>query len=50
MTGSWATEPIFDSYLGVALAALILLALLLVGPRFGVITKRRRLMLVGLRG
>ena len=49
MTGSWATEPIFDSYLGVALAALILLALLLVGPRFGGITKRRRLMLVGLR-
>lgn len=49
MTGSWATEPIFDSYLGVALAALILLALLLVGPRFGGITKRRRLILVGLR-
>ncbi len=49
MTGSWSTEPIFGSYLGVVLATLTLLALLLVGPRFGRITKRRQLILVTLR-
>ena len=49
MTGSWSTEPIFGSYLGVVLATLALLALLLVGPRFGRITNRRQLILVTLR-
>jgi uncharacterized membrane protein len=49
MTGSWSTEPIFGSYLGVVLATLALLALLLVGPRFGGITNRRQLILVTLR-
>ena len=49
MTGSWSTEPIFESYLAVALATLILVALVLVGPRFGRLTKRRQLILVTLR-
>jgi uncharacterized membrane protein len=42
-------EPILDSYVAVALLALVLLLLLGVTPQFGSLTPRRRWSLVGLR-
>src|SRR5438552_3551078 len=42
-------EPIFDSYLAVALLALALLLLLGLKPQFGSLTRRRRWTLLGLR-
>ena len=49
MTGYWSVEPIFDSYLAITIAMLVLLALLALGPRFGRLTRRRRLTLLTLR-
>src|SRR6185436_12234632 len=46
---SLSTEPIFDSYLAVALITLCLSALLFFGPRFGRVTPLRRGVLIGLR-
>ena len=45
----FGAEPIFDSYLAVALIALGLLLLLGIGPSFGALTRPRRLMFLGLR-
>jgi len=42
-------EPVFDSYLAVAVLALALLALLALRPQFGSLTRRRRTILTGLR-
>ena len=42
-------EPILDSYLAVALLALGLVALLLIGPQFGSLTRPRKLTLLVLR-
>ncbi|MCE9527955.1 MAG: hypothetical protein K8R36_18090, partial [Planctomycetales bacterium] len=46
---SFSTEPVFDSYLAVALITLGLSTLLFFGPRFGHVTPLKRLTLVGLR-
>ena len=42
-------EPVFDSYLAVALLTLALLALLAVKPQFGSLTRPRQRILTGLR-
>jgi uncharacterized membrane protein len=42
-------EPVFDSYLAVALIGLALFALLAVRPRFGALSPRRQQILTGLR-
>ncbi len=46
---SLSTEPVFDSYLAVALIVLGLSSLLFFGPRFGRVTPVRRAVLIGLR-
>ena len=45
----WSLYPIADSYLLVGTAALVLLALLMVGPARDKVAGRRRMTLVGLR-
>ena len=42
-------EPVFDSYIAVAILALALLALLWITPQFGSLTARRRTVLSALR-
>ena len=49
MNSPYGTEPIFDSYLAVALLVGALVALLFVGPGFGSLSRPRKLILVGLR-
>ncbi len=49
MTGNWSAEPIFNSYLTITIAMVVLLALLAMGPRFGRLTRRRRITLLALR-
>src|SRR6476646_3977083 len=46
---SFNTEPVFDSYLAVALITLGLSALLFFGPRFDHLTPVRKAVLIGLR-
>ena len=46
---SFSTEPVFDSYIAVALIVLGLSSLLFFGPRFGRVTPVRRAVLIGLR-
>src|SRR6476619_753780 len=46
---SFSIEPVFDSYLAVALITLGLSALLFFGPRFGHLTPVRKAVLIGLR-
>ena len=43
-------EPIFDSYVAVAVLALALVGLLWIRPQFGSLTPRRRLVLLAVRG
>ena len=49
MTANWSTEPIFGTYLGVAMAMLVLVGLLFVGPRFGQLASHRKVILLALR-
>jgi hypothetical protein len=46
---TWYVQPVFNSYLAVALVALVLGALLLVGPTFRRLSRGRRWALIGLR-
>lgn len=46
---TWYTQPVFGSHLAVAAIAIVLLALLVVGPAFRQLSWRRRAALLGLR-
>ena len=49
MSQSWQLQPIFGSYLLVAVLAISLLGLLLITPRFGQLSRHRKRWLIGLR-
>ena len=50
MSSSWQLQPIFGSYLLVAVMAAGLLGLLFISPSFGQLSKSRQRWLIGLRG